>query len=300
MNDKTHKCETCDSAFARAHDLKRHRRLHEGAKPFVCQHCTRAFSRQDALSRHLKTDNPAFPCCGLNTRRSVSSNYRSGRSSIAAGVSIMAVPSVAQVGETSRMSIQSDQGGVISSSLLLSPDRDLSPQSPSLPSGPASAPLPQHQNGRFLGRGGFLIPAQTESRKPSLQPQSSSGISTTPLSQTNSPISPYTRDQINSHQLVFVPMPNFPHPHQHNIQKPSSPSNLYTPQRFLSLEQDLNREKAITISLASKVKELEIEKDLLLKLLSSHPAGSRGGSGRDGGGGRNSKAKRDNNMDEST
>lgn len=65
-SDRPHKCPECSSSFSRAHDLRRHQRLHSNEKPFECVHCGRAFSRQDALNRHLKTDNPNLPCCGLS------------------------------------------------------------------------------------------------------------------------------------------------------------------------------------------------------------------------------------------
>lgn len=42
-------CDQCPLAFARNHDLKRHRRLHEPVKPFSCDVCGKKISRKDAL-----------------------------------------------------------------------------------------------------------------------------------------------------------------------------------------------------------------------------------------------------------
>lgn len=48
-------CDVCKKHFSRNYDLKRHRRMHEGTKPYACTTCERSFSRQDALQRHQKS-----------------------------------------------------------------------------------------------------------------------------------------------------------------------------------------------------------------------------------------------------
>lgn len=46
------RCTSCEAAFARNHDLRRHERIHLCAKPITCPECHKPFSRKDALRRH--------------------------------------------------------------------------------------------------------------------------------------------------------------------------------------------------------------------------------------------------------
>ncbi|KAI2617084.1 hypothetical protein GGR54DRAFT_211134 [Hypoxylon sp. NC1633] len=50
--DRPFKCDVCNQAFNRNHDLKRHKRIHLAIKPFPCTFCEKSFSRKDALKRH--------------------------------------------------------------------------------------------------------------------------------------------------------------------------------------------------------------------------------------------------------
>ncbi|KAI1764894.1 hypothetical protein GGR53DRAFT_291806 [Hypoxylon sp. FL1150] len=52
-SDRPFKCDTCNAAFNRNHDLKRHTRIHLAIKPFPCTFCDKSFSRKDALKRHI-------------------------------------------------------------------------------------------------------------------------------------------------------------------------------------------------------------------------------------------------------
>ncbi|KAJ1971403.1 hypothetical protein H4R35_005281 [Dimargaris xerosporica] len=48
------KCDQCDRAFSRRHDLMRHTAsIHKGEKQFVCSLCGKPYSRNDALNRHI-------------------------------------------------------------------------------------------------------------------------------------------------------------------------------------------------------------------------------------------------------
>lgn len=49
---RIYQCEECGRAFARNHDLTRHRKSHLGIKPHRCKACNRGFTRGDALRRH--------------------------------------------------------------------------------------------------------------------------------------------------------------------------------------------------------------------------------------------------------
>jgi uncharacterized Zn-finger protein len=43
------KCPECQQIIQRQHDLKRHRKIHLGVKPFTCGYCRKSFGRQDSL-----------------------------------------------------------------------------------------------------------------------------------------------------------------------------------------------------------------------------------------------------------
>ncbi|KAL2130918.1 hypothetical protein VTI74DRAFT_5787 [Chaetomium olivicolor] len=52
QSERPFKCNGCQQAFNRNHDLKRHQRIHLEIKPFACEDCEKRFSRKDALKRH--------------------------------------------------------------------------------------------------------------------------------------------------------------------------------------------------------------------------------------------------------
>ncbi|KAK4043736.1 hypothetical protein C8A01DRAFT_43305 [Parachaetomium inaequale] len=52
QSERPFKCDICQQAFNRNHDLKRHQRIHLAVKPFGCGDCEKRFSRKDALKRH--------------------------------------------------------------------------------------------------------------------------------------------------------------------------------------------------------------------------------------------------------
>ena len=47
-------CEVCGRGFSRGTDLKRHRRLHTGEKPYLCHHCGESVIDSSALSKHVQ------------------------------------------------------------------------------------------------------------------------------------------------------------------------------------------------------------------------------------------------------
>ncbi|MCJ1307681.1 hypothetical protein MMC25_001329 [Agyrium rufum] len=51
LDDRQFACNFCDGRFVRAHDLKRHSKIHTGDKPHECP-CGQRFNRHDALTRH--------------------------------------------------------------------------------------------------------------------------------------------------------------------------------------------------------------------------------------------------------
>jgi uncharacterized Zn-finger protein len=52
LGARPHVCDVCQTAFARGHDLKRHKETHSNTKPHSCE-CGKSFTRKDALKRHV-------------------------------------------------------------------------------------------------------------------------------------------------------------------------------------------------------------------------------------------------------
>jgi len=46
---RSYHCDHCPQSFNRLHDLKRHKKIHTGLKPFRCQYCDKTFTREAAL-----------------------------------------------------------------------------------------------------------------------------------------------------------------------------------------------------------------------------------------------------------
>ena len=48
-------CEICEKSFKTSQQLKRHKWMHTGEKPFQCKICQKSFNQTGVLSRHVAT-----------------------------------------------------------------------------------------------------------------------------------------------------------------------------------------------------------------------------------------------------
>ncbi|KAL8559963.1 hypothetical protein ACOMHN_041434 [Nucella lapillus] len=63
-------CQVCSKSFTRATNLKKHRMIHTGQRPFMCEVCSRTFTRADDLKKHKvhPRRNVTILKCAFNTK----------------------------------------------------------------------------------------------------------------------------------------------------------------------------------------------------------------------------------------
>ena len=70
---KSQDCGVCGQSFPTARNLKRHKLIHLGVKPFLCDFCGKSFSREENLKRHetVHSGEKPFACdfCGRSFRQ---------------------------------------------------------------------------------------------------------------------------------------------------------------------------------------------------------------------------------------
>eukprot|EP01084_Bolivina_argentea_P072200 131144_1 len=64
IDDRNLQCRICKKIFGNNYNLKRHMRIHSGAKPFKCTYCLKLFGRHDNLQTHIRihTRDRPFTC----------------------------------------------------------------------------------------------------------------------------------------------------------------------------------------------------------------------------------------------
>ena len=46
-------CDVCKKTFKRKFNLKVHKRIHTGVKPYKCEDCDKSFTQKGVLKRHM-------------------------------------------------------------------------------------------------------------------------------------------------------------------------------------------------------------------------------------------------------
>ena len=61
---RQHVCDVCHIAFTHVGNLRKHKWIHTGHKPFVCDICSKAFTGTSDVKRHkrMHTGHKPFPC----------------------------------------------------------------------------------------------------------------------------------------------------------------------------------------------------------------------------------------------
>ncbi|MEQ2192488.1 hypothetical protein XENOCAPTIV_012427, partial [Xenoophorus captivus] len=80
--EKLVKCDVCGKAYKHNYEMKAHRRIHTGERPFSCQTCGKGFMRSSGLAVHMRihTGQRPYSCrtCGKSFTQLNSLNYHRG------------------------------------------------------------------------------------------------------------------------------------------------------------------------------------------------------------------------------
>ncbi|KAK5617162.1 hypothetical protein CRENBAI_011656, partial [Crenichthys baileyi] len=80
--EKLVKCDVCGKAYKHNYEMKAHRRIHTGERPFSCKTCGKGFMRSSGLAVHMRihTGQRPYSCrtCGKSFTQLNSLNYHRG------------------------------------------------------------------------------------------------------------------------------------------------------------------------------------------------------------------------------
>ncbi|KAM4574366.1 uncharacterized protein V3H82_009038 [Fundulus diaphanus] len=80
--EKLVKCDVCGKAYKHNYEMKAHRRIHTGERPFCCNICGKGFMRSSGLAVHMRihTGQRPYSCrtCGKSFTQLNSLNYHRG------------------------------------------------------------------------------------------------------------------------------------------------------------------------------------------------------------------------------